>query len=200
MDMKNELCSYPIFLNPDKQAFKETHIAKFCTIYNIYHINSPLIYFRISSFIFEWEVKRQSGTSAENYSQTNLPTRQSMPASRHLPCACSPHGPEPSGARRSHEQAYGRGAGGAAHTPQLSACTACGGGSPVSCHTRPSHPGLRAARAPGTMTQPGAVSLVVAPWSLHFSSAPFRSSAEASNPNTLSGLSSQFINKFAWKC
>lgn len=53
MDMKNELCSYPIFLNPDKQAFKETHIAKFCTIYNIYHINSPLIYFRISSFIFE---------------------------------------------------------------------------------------------------------------------------------------------------
>lgn len=113
MDMKNELCSYPTFLNPDKQAFKETHIAKFCTIYSIYHINSPLIYFRISSFIFEWEVKLQSGTSAENYSQTNLPTHQSM---------------------------------------------------------LPGSSGLQ------------------------------QTSAEASNPNTLSGPSSQFIDKFAWKC
>lgn len=54
MDVKNELCSYPLILNPHKQTLKQQHIGKFCTVYHIYHITSTLTYNRISSSSCRW--------------------------------------------------------------------------------------------------------------------------------------------------
>lgn len=54
MDVKNELCSYPLFLNPHKQTLKKQHIGKFCTVYHIYHITTTLTYNRISSSSCRW--------------------------------------------------------------------------------------------------------------------------------------------------